>query len=154
MSAQIFRIQNNETEVEVNVFNKYVNPGRDAVWNEQACAASHGQSRGHEKLVKTDLVWKSLEKFVDANIGTDQVGVLIAWNGEGCDLRWLYKVAQAPYSFLNFPCKVQYFLDPLAVLRTNSRCKLHRKHSESSDVYCKRLKICTIYQLHSINPYN
>ena len=42
MSAQIFRIQNNEAEVKVNVFNEYVNPGRDAVWNEQACAASHG----------------------------------------------------------------------------------------------------------------
>ena len=48
MSAQIFRIQNNEAEVKVNVFNEYVNPGRDAVWNEQACAASHGLSRGHE----------------------------------------------------------------------------------------------------------
>jgi len=48
MSAQKFRIQNNEAEVKVNVFNEYVNPGRDAVWNEQACAASHGLSRGHE----------------------------------------------------------------------------------------------------------
>ena len=76
------------------------------------------------------MVWKSFEKFVDANIGPDQVGVLIAWNGEGCDLRWLYKVAQAPYSSLNFPCKVKYFLDPLAVLRTYSRCKLNRKHSK------------------------
>ena len=86
MSAQIFRIQNNEAEVEVNVFNKYVNPGRDAVWNEHACAASHGLTRGHEKIVNADtidLVWKSFEKFVDANIGSDQVGGLIAWNGEG-----------------------------------------------------------------------
>ena len=31
MSAQIFRIQNNEAEVEINVFNEYVNPGLDAV---------------------------------------------------------------------------------------------------------------------------
>ena len=42
MSAQIFRIQNNEAEVKVNVFNGYINPGPDAVWNEQACATSHG----------------------------------------------------------------------------------------------------------------
>ena len=48
MSAKKFRIQNNEAEVKVNVFNEYVNPGRDVVWNEQACAASHGLSRGHE----------------------------------------------------------------------------------------------------------
>ena len=34
-----------------------------------------------------DLVWKSFEKFLDANTEPDQVGVLIAWNGEGCDLR-------------------------------------------------------------------
>ena len=98
MSAQIFRIQNNEAEVKVNVFNEYVNPGRDAVWNEQACAASHGLSRGHEYKVNADiidLVWKSFEKCLDANIGLDQVGVLISWNGEGYDLRLLYKVAQA-----------------------------------------------------------
>jgi len=73
-----------------------------------------------------DLVWKSFEKFIDANIGSDQVGVLIAWNGEGCDLRWLYKVAQAPY----YISKVKYFLDPLAGLRTYSRCKIHKKHSK------------------------
>ena len=64
------------------------------------------------------------------NIGADQVGVLIAWNGVGCDLHWLYKVAQAPYLSFEFPCKVKYFLDPLAELRTYSRCKLHEKHSK------------------------
>jgi len=44
MPAQIFRIQNNEAKVEVNVFNEYVNPGRKAVWNDQACTASYGLS--------------------------------------------------------------------------------------------------------------
>ena len=133
MSAQIFRIKNNEAEVEVNVFNEYVNPGREAVWNDQACMASHDLSPENEKIVNADtidLVWTSFEDFLDANIESDQVGVLIAWNEEGCALRWLYKVAQAPYSSLNFPCKVKYFLDPLAVLRTHSRCKLHKKHSK------------------------
>ena len=52
MSAQIFRIQNNEAEVEVNVFNEYVSPGRDAVWNEKACAASYGLRRKYEKNCK------------------------------------------------------------------------------------------------------
>ena len=88
----------------------------------------HVHLRVHADTI--DLVWKSFEKFVNANIGSDQVGVLIAWNGVGCNLRWLYKVAQAPYSSLNFPCKVKYFLNPLAVLRTYSRCKLHRYHSK------------------------
>jgi len=93
ISKEIFRIQNNEAEVEVNVFNEYVNPGREAVWNDQACITSHGLSPGHEKIVNAniiDFVWKSFEKFIDANIGSDQVRVLIAWNGEGCDMRWLY----------------------------------------------------------------
>jgi len=75
-SVQIFRIQNNETEVEVNVFNEYVNTGREAVWNDQACIASHGLSPGHENIVNADtidLIWKSFEKFIDANIGSDQV---------------------------------------------------------------------------------
>jgi len=34
MSVRIFTIQNNEVDVQVNVFNEYVNPGRDAVWND------------------------------------------------------------------------------------------------------------------------
>ena len=34
ISAQIFRIQNNEAEVKVNVFNEYVNPRPEVVWND------------------------------------------------------------------------------------------------------------------------
>ena len=45
-------------------------------------------------------------------------------------MRWLYKVAQAPYSSHSFPCKVEYFLEPLAVLRAYLRCKLHNKHNK------------------------
>jgi len=48
MRTQIFRIQDNEAEVKVNVFSQYVIPGRDAVWNKPACTAFHGVSRGHE----------------------------------------------------------------------------------------------------------
>ena len=87
-------------------------------------------------------MWKWFEKFLDANIGANQVGVLIAWNGVGCDLHWLYKVAQAPYLSLNFPSKVKYFLDPLAVLRTYSWCRLHKKDSKFQS-----------YSLGSVNEY-
>ena len=115
MSTQIFRIQNNEAEVEVIVFNEHVNPGREAVWNDQVCTASHALSPGHDKIVNADtidLVWKSFEKFLDANIGSDQVGVLIAWNGEGCDLyqydvsslRWIGILLYAPCVFLYDKC--------------------------------------------------
>jgi len=72
ISTQIFRIQNNEAEVEVNVFNEYVNPRREIFWNDQACIASHCLSPGHETI---NLVWKLFEKFIDAIIGSDQVGV-------------------------------------------------------------------------------
>ena len=43
-----------------------------------------------KKIVNADTidwVWKSSEKFLDTNIESDQDGVLIAWNGEGCALR-------------------------------------------------------------------
>ena len=46
-------------------------------------------SPGHEKFVNADTIdldWKSFEKFIDANIGSDQVGVLIARKGEGRDI--------------------------------------------------------------------
>ena len=34
-----------------------------------------------------------IREVLRCEIGLDQVGVLIAWNGVGCDLHWLYKVA-------------------------------------------------------------
>jgi len=44
ISVQIFRIQNNEVEVEIN-------PGREAVQNDHACKLYHGLSSSHEKIV-------------------------------------------------------------------------------------------------------
>ena len=46
ISVQIFRIQNNEVEVEIEI-----NPGREAVQNDHACKLYHGLSSSHEKIV-------------------------------------------------------------------------------------------------------
>jgi len=41
MSAQIFRMLNNEAKVKVNIFNEHANPRSGAVWNNQACVAPY-----------------------------------------------------------------------------------------------------------------
>ena len=70
--AQIFRTLNNEAEIDVNV------------------------SMSMSTLFA--ILSLIIREVLDAVIGSNQVGVPILWNGEGCVLRCLFKEAQATYS--------------------------------------------------------
>ena len=39
---------------------------------------------------------------------------MIAWNGECCNMRRIYMVAQAPNTTLSPPDEIQYFLDSIS----------------------------------------
>ena len=138
LSCQLFRLRKDTIqsklvgEVENITFNEFVQPPKDAIWSENACKC-HGLSAQHQCIVDADpisVVWKKFIEFLDKNIGPEEKGVLIAWNGESCDLRWLYKIAQSPNSSLSFPSKLDYFFDPLKTIKKYKSCKLNKKHSK------------------------
>ena len=54
----------------------------------------------------------------------------MAWNGDQCDLKHIYKLVQAPNTNLSFPDKLLFFLDPLKIIREYKGCKLHPSKSK------------------------
>jgi len=57
------------TRVE-DTFNKYINPGEDAIWNEAAAAASHQLSPTDPRILAADgidVVWGQFERWIAEN---------------------------------------------------------------------------------------
>ena len=75
-------------------------------------------------------MWNEFVSYIDKNIGRDERGCLVAWNGESCDIMWIYKLTQAPGSKLAIPKGIRYFMEPLNVIREFKSCKLHPNTSK------------------------
>jgi len=72
-----------ESEIEKEIFHKYVQPGKDTIWGEKTCSM-HGLSKDDDRIANADeidVVWKKFCEVIGRHIGRDQKGVLVAWNG-------------------------------------------------------------------------
>ncbi len=56
--------------------------------------------------------------------------ILVAWNGENCNLKWLQKIMQAPSSCLSFPPQIQFFIDLYHVITSFKLVPLHKSKSK------------------------
>lgn len=79
---------------------------------------------------------KNSKNFIEMNINinNNEVGVLVAWNGASCDLKWIYNITQAPGSTLVMPYQIKYFLDPLLIIKHYKNCKLNPMKSKLSNL--------------------
>jgi len=102
-------------------FNEYVNPGRDAVWSDAAIEIT-GLSRSDPKIASARSiipVWGSFCSWIETNIADDEVGAIVAYNGAGCDMKWIWQLTQAPNSPCDMPEKLAFYVDPLKIIRKN-----------------------------------
>ena len=116
-----------------NTFNKYVNPGDGMDWCTVAMGI-HGLHRTHPSIVGADsieIVWRQFEMWVHENVDSEETAILVAYNGATCDLKWIWKLTQAPQSLLNMPHKIKYFLDPYRVMKLYKRCLLNPSKSKT-----------------------
>ena len=101
--STIFRSDEvNEVYREPVMFSRYVNPGSGVHFEEQ-CVAVHGIHSLDPCIVgtnKIDVVWRDFCKWIEENINADKVGILMAYNGQNCDMKWLWKLTQALYLHL------------------------------------------------------
>ncbi len=99
LSAQIFRLSpTNEAMIEQEEFNKYIKPPRGAIWDQQAVDI-HGMNAASPKIVEAERithVWSNFCQFLERHINPTETCLLIAYNGETCDLQWIWKLSQAP----------------------------------------------------------
>ena len=71
-----------------NTFDSYVKPPPSAIWSDHATLV-HGIHQGHPFIVDADslgLFWGKFKSYIDDNILIGHHGVLVAWNGETCDM--------------------------------------------------------------------
>jgi inhibitor of KinA sporulation pathway (predicted exonuclease) len=146
ISAQIFRVASHnstfESNIESEVFDEYVKPPDDAIWDPR-CSDVHGLTPDDEKISKADSivqVWERFNSYVARHVGRDQRAVLVAWNGQSCDLKWIYKLCQAPRSSLQFHHSITYFTDPMSTIKHYKSCQLNREKTnpriESYELGC------------------
>ena len=73
------------------VFNKYVKPTDNAIWDEQL-SEIHGLHRTDRHITNADsfgVVWNQFCECFDEMTRQYAAVIFVAWNGEKCDLKWL-----------------------------------------------------------------
>jgi hypothetical protein len=115
-----------------DTFNAYINPGENAIWDD-AQIAVHGLRRTDPRIANAQSIHVVWAQFVSWEFGSV---ILVAWNGESCDLKWLWKICQSPNSPCAFPDKLQFFIDPWKVIKHYTSCPVHPSKSK---IYCLSL---------------
>jgi hypothetical protein len=54
----------------------------------------------------------------------------VAWNGEACDLKWLWRLTQAPNSRYSLPENIKFFIDPYRVIEKYKSCGFNKTKSK------------------------
>ena len=122
-----------DIEVDPNTFDSYINPNvRPEMWLDHLVAV-HGL-RGNDPRITSapvmSVVWERFCRWVDSKVPEGDVATLVAWNGEHCDMKELWKLTQAPNSSCHMPPQLQYFLDPYRVISHYTKCPINKKISK------------------------
>ena len=123
-----------------NTFNECVNPGEGAIFGEHVCKV-HGLHENHPKIreaEKIGVVWNNFYRWIESMIRPGEKIILVAWNGATCDLRWLWKLTQAPNARYTIYPQVEYFMNPMRTIGHYKGFQLHPHHSkvESLELGC------------------
>ncbi len=108
-------------------FNKYVKPQEGAIWSQNAINV-HGITPSDPWIQGANTiedVWGSFCKFMDQRVCDNEVAILVAYNGESCNLKWLWKLTNTPNSSMAMPLKCKFFIDPLKIIKCYKSCFLH-----------------------------
>ena len=76
------------------------------------------------------VVWSQFIAWIESNTERDEIIILVAYNGEKCDLKWIWRLTQAPCSSYSMPSKIKYFIDPYSVMTHYASCKLNKSKSK------------------------
>ena len=112
-------------------FNEYVNPNSDLDWDPR-CIRSHHLLPTDPKIKdadEIDVVWGRFATWIEQNIAKDETGIVIAWNGTSCDLKWIWKLTQAPLSTLSMPVQIEFYIDPYRAIMQYDKNPLHPSQS-------------------------
>jgi hypothetical protein len=120
-----------EFVVDDDIFDSYVNPKvSPALWDDHLIAV-HGICPHDERITGANDIRLVLHRFLQwilKHVPPREYANLVAWNGAACDLKWLWKLTQAPNSQLVMPPQFLYFIDPYRVIESFASCRFNKKH--------------------------
>ena len=82
-----------------------------------------------ESVPPTRVVWEQFHEWVNEHIPDGRCAILVAWNGATSDMKWLWKLMQAPNTPYQMPPKLTYFMDPYRVISGYKGCQINMVHS-------------------------
>ena len=125
---------NAEFVVDDDIFDSYyVNPKVSAaLWDDRSIAA-HCICPHKERITGADeirLVWHRFLQWISKHVPPGEYGTLVAWNGAACDLKWLWRLTQAPNSKQSMSPQLLYFINPYQVIESYASCRIDKKTSK------------------------
>lgn len=134
ISAVITKADGSGTREE---YNSYVKPPASAKWNKIACENLHDLHKDDPRILEArtiETVWPEFVSFIEDNIPESYVGLLVAWNGQACDLQWIYRLTKTKEYNLDLPERVDHFMDPYRVIKHYKGCELNPNKSKLSSL--------------------
>lgn len=116
----------------IGEFDEYVQPPKDTDWDFTACQGTHGLLPNDARITEAlsiKEVWPKFVEFCESGIGAGaKVGAFVAWNGK-TDLEAFFRITEYTYKDqLVMPKGYDYFIDPMAIIKGYTGCKLNDKH--------------------------
>ncbi len=75
-------------------------------------------------------VWPEFQRWFFSILSQAEMDVLVAWNGEKCGLKWLWRLTQAPNLRYSLPDHIKYFIDPYHVIEKDKTCPFNKTKSK------------------------
>ena len=80
-------------------------------------------------------MWNSFCLWIRQNVAEDKHGVIVAYSGAGSDMKWIWRLTQAPYAPHEMPPRLDYYMDPYKMINKWKSCpwNLKSKHQQKLD---------------------
>jgi hypothetical protein len=130
-------------DADARVFNKYVKPRQNAIWDEHLMTI-HGLCRTDRHITNADsfdVVWKKFVEWFNEMTRQYAAVIFVAWNGEKCYMKWMWRLTQAPNANYHLPEKLRYFIDPYRVIDKYTSCSINQTKS-----HLDSLSLSSVYQ--------
>jgi hypothetical protein len=77
-----------------------------------------------------EAIWAKFVEWCNNVVPAGKIGCIVAWNGKGSDMKWLWAMSKETHpTTCKMPAQLEYFMDPMPVIKKYSGCKLHMKHA-------------------------
>ncbi len=116
-----------------DTFNSYVKPEVLLEYWDQTSISIHGILPDDERIKNAGnmgTVWPEFQRWFWSIVSPSETVVLVAWNGEACDLKWLWRLTQAPNARYSLPENIKFFIDPYRVIEKYKSCGFNKTKSK------------------------